>query len=62
MNGQDVMFQRHVNVPDGIHDHVEFNEYRPGDTRWVTIGQLVFGTFAAFALGLLYVGFAWLEG
>lgn len=47
---------------DGIHNHVYFNEYRDNGERMVTIGQLLFGAFAAFGLVLLYVGFAWLEG
>ena len=38
------------------------NEYRRTDTRWVTIGQIFFGTMAAFALLAMYVLFAWLEG
>jgi hypothetical protein len=68
MNGQDVMFHRHTNVPDGIHDSVEFNEYRRTDTP---IGQFFFGSllvfalvnlFVSFALVALYVAFAWLEG
>ena len=62
MKGQDVMFERGLNVPDGIHDHVEFNEYRPGETRWVTIGQLVLGTLGVVALALLYALFGMLEG
>lgn len=62
MNGHEVMFQRHVNVPDGIHASVEFNEYRRTDTRWVTIGQLFCGSMLVFALVALYVAFAWLEG
>lgn len=61
MKGQDVMFERGLNVPDGIHNDIQFNEYRNRGEVLVTIGQLVFGTFAAFALVLLYVAFAWLE-
>ena len=62
MNGQDIMFQRHTNVPDGIHDSVEFNEYIPDGTRWVTIGQLFGGTMMVFLLVVAYVFVAWLEG
>ena len=57
-----VAFDRKIAAPDGIHDRLEVNEYHPGDTRWVTIGQLFFGTMAAFALMALYVAFAWIEG
>ena len=56
-----VNFQR-TTASDGIHRHVYFNEYRDNGERWVTIGQLLFGTFAVFALIVLYVLFAWMEG
>lgn len=56
-------FERGKPAPDGIHDHVFFNEYRrPQGERWVTIGQLVGGTLMAFGLMLAYVFVAWLEG
>ena len=57
-----IAFERNASAPDGIHDRIEVNEYTPNDTRWVTIGQLFFGTMGAFALMILYVAFAWIEG
>jgi hypothetical protein len=56
-----VNFQR-TPASDGIHRHVYFNEYSDNGERWVTIGQLLFGTMAVFALIVLYVLFAWMEG
>lgn len=56
-----INFQR-TPASDGIHRHIYFNEYHNKGERMVTIGQLLFGAFAAFALVILYVGFAWLEG
>lgn len=42
---------------------VYFWEYRRNpDERMVTIGQLFLGTLGAFALMVLYVLFAWIEG
>ena len=61
MEAQDLTFRREPAV-DGIHNDIQFNEYRDNGERWVTVGQLLFGTLAAFALVALYVGFAWLEG
>lgn len=55
-------FERGKPAPDGIHDHVFFNEYRNKGERMVTIGQLVIGTLLAFCLVALYWGFALLEG
>ena len=62
MDGKEVMFERGLNAPDGIHAHVEFNEYRPGDTRWVTIGQLFGGTMIAFGLIMAYIVVGMMEG
>ena len=45
---------------DGIHDYITCHDFKP--ERMVTIGQVFIGTMMAFALVLLYVGFAWLEG
>jgi hypothetical protein len=50
----------HGPADDGIHDYITCHDYRP--ERMVTIGQILFGTLATFALAMLYVGFAWLEG
>lgn len=55
-------FERGKPAPDGIHDHVYFNEYHNRGERLVTIGQLVGGTLMAFGLMLAYVFVAWLEG
>ena len=56
-----VNFQR-TPASDGIHRHVYFNEYCNKGERMVTIGQLLFGSLAAFALMVLYILFAWMEG
>ena len=61
MEAQDLTFRREPAV-DGIHNDIQFNEYVPADTRWVTIGQLFFGTIGAFALLAMYIAFAWIEG
>lgn len=56
-------FERGKPAPDGIiHEHVEFNEYRPKGERMVTAGQIFFGTLAAFSLLAMYVLFSLLEG
>lgn len=56
MKGQEVMFDRGINAPDGIHTHVEFNEYRPNpDERLVSIGQLFGGTMIIFGLLIAYI-------
>lgn len=62
MTNENLCFQRKTTAPDGIHDDIQFNEYIPDGTRWVTIGQLFLGTMGAFALMILYVAFAWIEG
>ena len=62
MKGQKIMFERGLNAPDGIHPTVEFNEYRPDGTRWVTIGQLFCGTMLAFGMLLAYIFVGILEG
>lgn len=63
MDGKEAMFERGLNAPDGIHAHVEFNEYRPNpDERLVSIGQLFGGTMMVFLLIVAYVFVAWLEG
>lgn len=61
MEGQDLTFRREPAV-DGIHNDIQFNEYVPDGTRWVTIGQLFIGTMMAFGLIAAYVFVAWLEG
>ena len=55
-------FERGKPAQDGIHEHVEFNEYRPKGERMVTAGQIFFGTLAAFSLLAMYVLFSILEG
>lgn len=61
MEAQDLTFRREPAV-DGIHNDIQFNEYVPDGTRWVTIGQLFGGTMMAFLLVVAYVFVAWLEG
>ena len=62
MTNENLCFQRKTSAPDGIHDHVFFNEYRDNGERWVTIGQLFGGTMMVFLLIVAYVFVAWLEG
>lgn len=61
MEAQDLTFRREPAV-DGIHDDIQFNEYVPDETMWVTIGQLFGGTMIVFLLIVAYVFVAWLEG
>lgn len=61
MEAQDLTFRREPAM-DGIHNDIQFNEYVPEGTMWVTIGQIVGGTLIAFGLMLAYVFVSWLEG
>lgn len=61
MEAQDLTFRREPAV-DGIHNDIQFNEYVPDGTRWVTIGQLFGGTMMVFLLIVAYAIVAWLEG
>ena len=62
MTNENLCFQRKTPAPDGIHNDIQFNEYVNDGTRWVTVGQLLLVTLAPFALMVLYVLFAWMEG
>lgn len=62
MNDSDLNFVKGSPAPDGIHNDIQFNEYVPDGTRWVTIGQLFGGTMMVFLLIVAYVFVAWLEG
>ena len=61
MEAQDLTFRREPAV-DGIHNDIQFNEYVPDGTRWVTIGQLFGGPMMVFLLIVAYAFVAWLEG
>lgn len=55
MTNENLCFQRKTPAPDGIHDDIQFNEYVPDGTRWVTIGQLFGGTMIVFGLLIAYI-------
>lgn len=61
MNGQQISFLREPAV-DGIHDHVEFNEYRNHGTVWVSVWEFVVGLLEVLALAVMYGLFGMLEG
>ena len=45
---------------DGIHDYITCNDYTP--ERWITVGQLIGGSFVTVGLLAAYAFVAWLEG
>lgn len=56
------MFERGLNVPDGIHNDIQFNEYRNHGTVWVTARQFIIVTLEVLALAAMYGLFGMLEG
>lgn len=52
----------HGPADDGIHDDIQFNEYVPDSTMWVTARQFIIGTLEVLALAAMYGLFGMLEG